>query len=252
MNKTLEDKIMELINYARENDLSKTLEFIDRVFIEKPDDINAVTLNTDYYVVNRAIYRLNDNSPATLIVSYPEGDRLGSKYADPGIDIYFDLGLESRKRNRQDLYIIRNGAFNSNNNIFEHIELICNEYKPNKKEIIFQLTEQEGFNHFVQKTLLNSIPDELLADKDVKGAIMENLWRISLNNKNLFDDQYMYGRYGGEDVPNWKRDEVQWFMKLKEDVPKRLRIRFRIEFADEVHNYLKNQRTTKNAKEMVI
>ena len=91
MNEELKKKVIDLLEYAKTNEPDKIIEYIDRNFIENPHDIYCAVQSTDFYETNRSIYNFSDNNPTVLIVSYDEGDRIGSKYSKPDIDIYFDL-----------------------------------------------------------------------------------------------------------------------------------------------------------------
>jgi hypothetical protein len=68
----------------------------------------------------------------------------------------------------------------------------------------------------------------------------------------LYVDQYDYGRFGGEDVPKWKMNELEWFMKLKEEVPVNVRLKYRMRFANEINDYLNSQKKLEDEKEMAL
>ena len=73
----------------------------------------------------------------------------------------------------------------------------------------------------------------MLNDEDVEDAVMDKIWNVAKTNKNLYVDQYECGRFGGEDVPN-------------------IRLKYRIRFANEVHDYLSNQKKLEDEKEMAL
>ena len=56
---------------------------------------------------NRSIYNFSDSNPTVLIVSYDEGDRIGSKYSKPDKDIYFDLQRKSEFNQNHDFFILK-------------------------------------------------------------------------------------------------------------------------------------------------
>lgn len=96
------------------------------------------------------------------------------------------------------------------------------------------------------------IPVQILADEDVEDAVMDKIWNVVKTNKNLYVDQYDYGRFGGEDVPKWKMNELEWFMKLKEEVPVNVRLKYRMRFANEINDYLNSQKKLEDEKEMAL
>ena len=81
---------------------------------------------------------------------------------------------------------------------------------------------------------------------------MDKIWNVVKTNKNLYVNQYECGRYGGEDVPKWKMSELEWFMRLKEEIPVNLRLKYRMRFANEVNDYLNSQKKLEDEKEMAL
>ena len=77
---------------------------------------------------------------------------------------------------------------------------------------------------------------------------MDKIWNVVKTNKKLYVNQYECGRYGGEDVPKWKMSELEWFMRLKEEVPTNIRLKYRIRFANEINDYLNSQKNWKMKK----
>lgn len=242
---------MNLLEYAKANEPDKIIEYIDRNFIKNPQDIYCAIQSTDFYETNRSIYNFTDNNPTVLIVSYNEGDRVGSKYSNPDIDIYFDLQRESKFDNAQDFYILKSGIFNQKNNIFEFIDLITSDYKLTKEDVITELTTFK-FETYIPYHYFKRMPVKVLDDEEVEDAVMNKIWDVAKRNKELYIDQYDYGRYGGEDVPKWKTNELEWFMRLKEEVPTNIRLKYRIRFANEINDYLNSQKKFENDKVKVI
>lgn len=109
MNEELKKKVIDLLEYAKTNEPDKIIEYIDRNFINNPHDIYCALYSTDFYETNRSIYNFSDNNPTVLIVSYDEGDRIGSKFSNPDIDIYFDLQRESEFNQNHDFFILKKG-----------------------------------------------------------------------------------------------------------------------------------------------
>lgn len=105
MNEELKKKVIDLLEYAKKNEPDKIIEYIDKNFINNPHDIYCALYSTDFYETNRSIYNFSDNNPTVLVVSYDEGDKIGNKYSNPDIDIYFDLQRESEFNQNHDFFI---------------------------------------------------------------------------------------------------------------------------------------------------
>ena len=251
MNEELKKKVIDLLEYAKTNETDKIIEYIDRNFINNPHDIYCALHSTDFYETNRAIYNFSDNNPTVLIVSYDEGDRIGSKYSNPDIDIYFDLQRESEFNQNHDFFILKKGIFNHDNNILKYLDLITNDYKLTKEDVIEELTTTK-YETYIPYHYFKQIPVQILADEDVEDAVMDKIWNVVKTNKNLYVNQYECGRYGGEDVPKWKMSELESFMRLKEEVPTNIRLKYRIRFANEINDYLNSQKKLEDEKEMAL
>ena len=133
----------------------------------------------------------------------------------------------------------------------EYLDLITNDYKLTKKDIIDELTATK-YETYIPYHYFKQIPVQILADEDVEEAVMNKIWNVAKINKNLYVDQYECGRYGGEDVPKWKMSELEWFMRLKEEVPVNVRLKYRIRFANEINDYLNGQKKLEDEKEMAL
>ena len=247
MNEELKKKVIDLLEYAKTNEPDKIIEYIDRNFINNPHDIYCALHSTDFYETNRSIY----NNPTVLIVSYDEGDRIGSKYSKPDKDIYFDLQRESEFNQNHDFFILKKGKFNHDNNILEYLDLITNDYKLTKTDIITELNIAK-YETYVPYHYFKQIPVQMLANENIEDAVINKIWDVAKTNKNLYVDQYECGRFGGGDGPKWKMSELEWFMRLKEEVPVNIRLKYRMRFANEINDYLNKQKKLENEKVMVL
>ena len=135
----------------------------------------------------------------------------------------------------------------------EYLDLITNDYKLTKTDIITELNIAK-YETYVPYHYFKQIPVQMLANltKNIEDAVINKIWDVSKTNKNLYVDQYECGRYGGEDVPKWKMSELEWFMRLKEEVHGNIRLKYRMRFANEINDYLNSQKKLEDEKEMAL
>ena len=158
---------------------------------------------------------------------------------------------ESEFNQNHDFFILKKGIFNHDNNILKYLDLITNDYKLTKEDVIEELTTTK-YETYIPYHYFKQIPVQILADEDVEDAVMDKIWNVVKTNKNLYVNQYECGRYGGEDVPKWKMSELESFMRLKEEVPTNIRLKYRIRFANEINDYLNSQKKLEDEKEMAL
>ena len=55
----------------------------------------------------------------------------------------------------------------------------------------------------------------MLANENIEDAVINKIWDVAKTNKNLYVDQYDYRRFGGEDPPKWKMNELAMVYEIK-------------------------------------
>lgn len=156
-----------------------------------------------------------------------------------------------KENQNHDFFILKKGKFNHDNNILEYLDLITNDYKLTKTDIITELNIAK-YETYVPYHYFKQIPVQMLANENIEDAVINKIWDVAKTNKNLYVDQYECGCFGGEDVPKWKMSELEWFMRLKEEVPVNIRLKYRMRFANEINDYLNKQKKLENEKVMVL
>ena len=201
--------------------------------------------------------KIEKMAPVSLKEDY---DNIGIMVGDPNQSIkkvLFALDctnevIEEAVQNKCDMIIAHHPLFFRKPKSIVKGELLGDKvFKLIKEDIIDELTTTK-YETYIPYHYFKQIPVQMLANENIEDAVINKIWDVAKTNKNLYVDQYDYGRFGGEDVPKWKMNELEWFMKLKEEVPVNVRLKYRMRFANEINDYLNSQKKLEDEKEMAL
>ena len=91
MNEELKNKIELLLINTRGMTVNDAIQYIKSIFPKSKFEYEIRSSSTDFYVENKEIIHLSSNNESKIIISYPEGDRLGDRLSNPNIDISFEV-----------------------------------------------------------------------------------------------------------------------------------------------------------------
>jgi hypothetical protein len=125
----IEDIIENIIKNKNENDINKTISFIENK-IEKGLKKEKI-YKSEYYIDYRDVYVLLEDKSIQLVIRYPGGDLSCKTMSDPKSDIYIKLYNRYKK---QDIiiFLYKNDILNKEIDLNKILKLI-EEISINKK-----------------------------------------------------------------------------------------------------------------------
>lgn len=218
MNYILIEQIEELISRMRGEDITQSQQVIDYVesfFPAKFYEHEKRMSSDDFFVENKLIIYLSYDNESKIVISFPEGDRFGNYLSDPDTDISIELF--------------------KNNQIIQYPLFQCNHTKERWYDEILQIKEDISRNSVLDTEyvlssinesldmyppvlpyhLLKRMNNELLQDVSVKSAVINGMTIIAKERTNRAIYQYEHGRFGGEDVADWKLQEKEQFRAIE-------------------------------------
>ena len=177
----------------------------------KNSNMNSVENSTDFYIEDKETIRLSSNNETKIIISYPEGDRLGNSLANSDTDIWIEY-LDNDRIEKISLFEYKQVNEQGINMINERMEDLLKENKPTKKYVLSYIKEHlDKFPPKLPNDLLERTDDTILLDEDVRTAVINAMKEISEYDAGEAYDQYMYGSNGGMDVENWEMQTCEQF-----------------------------------------
>ena len=217
MNELVIKKINEFISFLKEPDINENdaVERVKELFSDEEYKHIFRKSSTDFYIENKEIIRLSPNNETKIIISYPEGDRLGNRIADYSTNIWIEY-LDHDCLERLPLFAYNDIDENKLDMIKEKMEELLNEVKPTKEYVLTYLKESlNKYPPLLPNDLLERTDDKILLDNEVKSSIIEGMKQIASFDAGEAYDQYWYGHNGGEDVEYWEMQKCEQFRMIK-------------------------------------
>lgn len=246
MNELVSKKINEFISFLKNPDIDENIavERVKELFSDEEYKHIFRKRFTDFYIENKEIIRLSPNNETKIVISYPEGDRLGNRIADYSTNIWIEylnhdylerLPLfEYNQVDEQSLYMIK-----------EKMDELLKEINPTKQYVLTYLKESlKKYPPVLPTDLFERTDDNILLDNDVKSSIIEGMKKVAKYNAEDSYDQYQYGHNGGMDVEYWEMQNCEQFRMIK--LPDNVKNLYRKEIKD---TYLQYPEAEKNLRE---
>lgn len=217
MDELVSKKINELISFLKENDINENLavERVKELFSDEEYKHIFRKSFTDFYIENKEIIRLSPNNETKIVISYPEGDRLGNRIADYSTNIWIEY-LNHDYLERLPLFEYNQVDEHKLDIIQEKTEELLKEIKPTKQYVLNYLKESlKKYPPVLPTDLIERTEDKILLDNDVKSSIIDGMEKIASYNAEDAYDQYQYGHNGGSDVEYWEMQKCEQFRKIK-------------------------------------
>ena len=218
MSEQLTNKVNDIINYIRNNNNLTSKEIENKIvetFPKEEYQRENIYQSTDFYIEDKTSIYLSKINDTKIIIDYPSGDRFGGSLSDPFTDIYLEFPI-NEESNR--FYLFKDNKINDNdlNQILNHLEDIGKELPLSKNYVLSQINNcEESYPATTPYYMLERCSDEVLKDDEVKKAVIELMKTEASEIASEFYDQYMYGRYGGEDVDENSMRNSQQFINIK-------------------------------------
>ena len=218
MSEQLTNKVNDIINYIRNNNNLTSKEIENKIvetFPKEEYQRENIYQSTDFYIEDKTSIYLSKINDTKIIIDYPSGDRFGGSLSNPFTDIYLEFPI-NEESNR--FYLFKDNKINDNdlNQILNHLEDIGKELPLSKNYVLSQINNcEESYPATTPYYMLERCSDEVLKDDEVKKAVIELMKNEASEIASEFYDQYMYGRYGGEDVDENSMRNSQQFINIK-------------------------------------
>lgn len=217
MNELVNKKINEFISFLKESNINEDIavERVKELFPDKKYKHIFRKNSTDFYIENKEIIRLVPNNETKIIISYPEGDRLGNRIADYSTNIWIEY-LNHDHIERLPLFEYDQVDEHKLDIIQEKMEELLKEIKPTKQYVLTYLYESlKKYPPVLPTDLFERSNDKILLDNEVKSSIIEGMKKIASYKADDAYDQYQYGHNGGEDVEYWEMEKCEQFRMIK-------------------------------------
>lgn len=213
MNELLNKKINELVSTLKGSNINENVALarIKELFPSEEFKHEFIENSTDFYIEDKETIRLSSNNETKIVISYPEGDRLGNSLANSDTDIWIEY-LDNDRIEKIPLFEYKQVDEQGLNMINEKMEDLLKENKPTKKYVLSYIKEYlDKYPPKLPNDLLERTDDTILLDKDVKTAVINAMKEIAEYDAGEAYDQYMYGSNGGMDVENWEMQTCEQF-----------------------------------------
>lgn len=213
MNGLLSKKINELVSTLKGSNINENVALarIKELFPSEEFKHEFIENSTDFYIEDKETIRLSSDNETKIVISYPEGDRLGNSLANSDTDIWIEY-LDNDRIEKIPLFEYKQVNEQGINMINERMEDLLKENKPTKKYVLSYIKEYlDKYPPKLPNDLLERTDDTILLDEDVKTAVINAMKEIAEYDAGEAYDQYMYGSNGGMDVENWEMQTCEQF-----------------------------------------
>lgn len=212
-NEILNEKLNQLVSTLKKENMTKedVVQTIKSIFPKDNFRYENINNSTDSYVENKEIIRLSPNNETKIVISYPEGDRLGNRLSDPNTDIWVEYLNNDRL---EKIFLLENNHIEERwlNIINDKIQNLIKENELNKGYVLTYVKESlNKYPPLLPNDLLERTDDKILLDNDVKSLILDGMKQIASFDAGEAYDQYMNGNNGGMDVEDWEMQECEQF-----------------------------------------
>lgn len=247
MNGLLSKKINELVTTLKGSNINENVALarIKELFPSEEFKHEFIENSTDFYIEDKETIRLSSNNETKIVISYPEGDRLGNSLANSDTDIWIEY-LDNDRIEKIPLFEYKQVDEQGLNMINEKMEDLLKENKPTKKYVLSYIKEYlDKYPPKLPNDLLERTDDTILLDEDVRTAVINAMKEIAEYDAGEAYDQYMYGSNGGMDVENWEMQTCEQFRLTH--LPKNVERLYKNEIKD---TYLLYPEAEKNLREL--
>lgn len=215
-NEILNEKLNQLLSSLTiENIPTKDIiQTVKTIFPKNDFTYENINNSTDFYVENKDIIRLSPNNETKIVISYPEGDRLGNRLSDPNTDIWVEYLNNDRL---EKISLLENNHIEERwlNIINDKIQDLIKENELNKSYVLNYIKESlNKYPPVLPNELLERTDDKILLDNEVKTAVINGMKDIAEYDAGEKYDQFQYGHNGGEDVEDWEMQECEQFRHI--------------------------------------
>ena len=206
MNELLNKKINELVSTLKGSNINENVALarIKELFPSEEFKHEFIENSTDFYIEDKETIHLSSNNETKIVISYPEGDRLGNSLANSDTDIWIEY-LDNDRIEKIPLFEYKQVDEQGLNMINEKMEDLLKENKPTKKYVLYYIKEYlDKYPPKLPNDLLERTDDTILLDKDVKTAVINAMKEIAEYDAGEAYDQYMY-------VENWEIQTCEQF-----------------------------------------
>lgn len=215
-NEILNEKLNQLLSSLTiENIPTKDIiQTVKTIFPKNDFTYENINNSTDFYVENKDIIRLSPNNETKIVISYPEGDRLGNRLSDPNTDIWVEYLNNDRL---EKISLLENNHIEERwlNIINDKIQDLIKENELNKSYVLNYIKESlNKYPPVLPNELLERTDDKILLDNEVKTAVINGMKDIAEYDAGEKYDQFQYGHNGGEDVEDWEMQECEQFRQI--------------------------------------
>lgn len=212
-NEILNEKLNQLVSTLKKENMTKeyVVQTIKSIFPKDNFRYENINNSTDSYVENKEIIRLSPNNETKIVISYPEGDRLGNRLSDPNTDIWVEYLNNDRL---EKIFLLENNHIEERwlNIINDKIQDLIKENELNKGYVLTYVKESlNKYPPLLPNDLLERTDDKILLDNDVKSLILDGMKQIASFDAGEAYDQYMNGNNGGMDVEDWQMEASEQF-----------------------------------------
>lgn len=215
-NEILNEKLNQLVSTLKKENMTKedVVQTIKSIFPKNDFTYENINNSTDFYVENKDIIRLSPNNETKIVISYPEGDRLGNRLSDPNTDIWVEYLNNDRL---EKISLLENNHIEERwlNIINDKIQDLIKENELNKSYVLNYIKESlNKYPPVLPNELLERTDDKILLDNEVKTAVINGMKDIAEYDAGEKYDQFQYGHNGGEDVEDWEMQECEQFRQI--------------------------------------
>lgn len=215
-NEILNEKLNQLVSTLKKENMTKedVVQTIKSIFPKNDFTYENINNSTDFYVENKDIIRLSPNNETKIVISYPEGDRLGNRLSDPNTDIWVEYLNNDRL---EKISLLENNHIEERwlNIINDKIQDLIKENELNKSYVLNYIKESlNKYPPVLPNELLERTDDKILLDNEVKTAVINGMKDIAEYDAGEKYDQSLYGSAGGMDVEDWEMQECEQFRQI--------------------------------------
>lgn len=215
-NEILNEKLNQLVSTLKKENMTKedVVQTIKSIFPKNDFTYENINNSTDFYVENKDIIRLSPNNETKIVISYPEGDRLGNRLSDPNTDIWVEYLNNDRL---EMISLLENNHIEERwlNIINDKIQDLIKENELNKSYVLNYIKESlNKYPPVLPNELLERTDDKILLDNEVKTAVINGMKDIAEYDAGEKYDQSLYGSAGGMDVEDWEMQECEQFRQI--------------------------------------
>ena len=142
MNGLLSKKINELVSTLKGSNINENVALarIKELFPSEEFKHEFIENSTDFYIEDKETIRLSSDNETKIVISYPEGDRLGNSLANSDTDIWIEY-LDNDRIEKIPLFDYKQVNEQGINMINERMEDLLKKNKPTKKYVLSYIKE---------------------------------------------------------------------------------------------------------------